>query len=694
MKPPISGPASQPDDALEARVQALLARMSLAEKIDQMSGDQARLPGLLMLAVAYNTRPYPAGGNKRLDIPPLLFTDGPRGVAVNHATAFPVSIARGATWDPGLEERIGDAIGVEARTLGANFFAGVCVNVLRHPAWGRAQETYGEDPYHLGEMGAALVRGAQRHVLACVKHFAANSIELSRWQVDVQMDERTLREVYLPHFRRCVQEGVAAVMTAYNKLNGDYCGHHQHLLRDILKGEWGFEGLVMSDFVWGIRDTVAAAQAGCDVEMPFNQYYGRRLRQAVEQGQVSEAAINEAAGRILRQKLRFAPVGQPERYRPEAVAGPAHRALAREAAQKAMVLLKNEPLQAGGNPLLPLEPGRLMSLALIGRLAAQANIGDQGSSRVRPPHVVTPLEGLRTAAADLAILYHDGANLERAAAVARGAGAVVLVVGYDHRDEGEFMPYPWQKKGGDRLSLTLSAHDEALIQAVTAANPQTAVVLMGGSAIVTENWRAAVPAILMAWYPGMEGGHALADILFGKVNPSGKLPCIFPESAEQLPFFDNRAETISYDRYHGYRLLDRVGQQPAFPFGFGLSYTTFSCGKLAIAPDRLLPDGRLRVSLEVTNTGSRAGDEVIQLYIGCSGSRVDRPLKELKAFLRLSLEPGQTEMATFEVPAERLAFYDDRAGQWEVEPAVYRVFAGTSSAAADLLVAEFTIITP
>ena len=227
-------------EQIEAQARALLARMTLADKIGQMSGDTPLFPSLVEMLWAYNTRPMPAGENRKLGIPAIQFTDGPRGVVVYHSTCFPVSMARGATWDPALEERVGEAIGIEARSQGANFIACVCINVLRHPAWGRAQETYGEDPHHLGELGAALVRGVQRHVMACVKHYAANSIENSRMKVNVEVAERTLREIYLPHFKRCVDAGAAAVMSAYNRINGDWCSQNRHLLRDILKEEWGF----------------------------------------------------------------------------------------------------------------------------------------------------------------------------------------------------------------------------------------------------------------------------------------------------------------------------------------------------------------------------------------------------------------------------------------------------------------------
>jgi beta-glucosidase len=679
-----------PDEEIEARARALLGQMTLDEKIAQMSGDTPLLPGLIQMARAYNYEPFPAGENLRLGIPGIRFTDGPRGVALYHSTCFPVPMARGAAWDPDLEERVGDAIGVEARSQGANYFGGVCINLLRHPAWGRAQDTYGEDPYHLGEMGAALVRGVQRHVMACAKHYAANSIENSRMKVDVHLDERTLREVYLPHFKRCVDEGVASVMSAYNRVNGAYCSENSHLLRDILKGEWGLQGFVLSDFVFAVHDGEAAIRAGLDVEMPFTRHYGKKLKRLVGSGRVPEAWIDDAVLRILRQKVRFGAKGEPGRYGPQAVVSAEHRALAREVAVKSMVLLQNDPVPGRDRPLLPIDRGQVKRLAVIGRLAAQDNTGHRVSSRVRPPYVVPPLMGIEAAVKGHAeIIFDRGASPDAAAEAARGAGATIVVVGYTHEDEGEKVP--GANRGGDRASLRLAAHDEALIQAVAAANPATAVVLIGGSAIVSEAWRGAVPAILMAWYPGMEGGHALADLLFGLANPSGKLPCTFPRSEAHLPPFDPQADSVEYGYYHGYRLLERDGHEPAFAFGFGLSYTTFRYANLRLDRETMRSGGELQASVEVTNTGPLAGDEIVQWYVGCEGSQVDRPVKELKGLARVLLAPGETRTVSFHLRGEQLATYDAGRGQWTVEPGEGRLWAGGSSRPGDLLAAPFRV---
>lgn len=678
----------------------ILKQLSLSEKIAQMSPSRPFFPDVLGMLIAYNTRPIRASENKRLGLPGLFFTDGPRGVVMYHSTCFPVAIGRGASWDTELERRIGDAIGVEARTQGANFFAGVCINLLRHPAWGRAQETYGEDPVLLGEMGTALVEGAQRHVMACVKHFACNSLENTRFKINVHIAERTLREVYLPHFKQVIDGGVAAVMSAYNQVNDEYCGHHPHLLRQILKGEWNFQGFVISDFIYGIRNGTKAANGGLDIEMPYSMHYGKKLQRLVQQGRVAPEVIDEAVLRILRTKQRFAIIGEPGRYRREVVTGPEHRALAREAAQKSIVLLKNSPLPVRQEPgvrdvMLPLDPDRLQRLIVIGKLAKVSNIGDHGSSKVRPPYVITPLQGIQTALGPaVQVTYESGKDLKAATEAARGMDAAILIVGYTHSDEGEAMNNILRKsgRGGDRKLLTLHAHDEALIHAIAAVNPRCVVVIIGGSAVITEAWREKVPAILMAWYPGMEGGHAIADILFGKANPSARLPCTFPASDRQLPFFDPNALSIEYGYYHGYRLLEKNHEAPAYAFGYGLSYTTFEYTNLQLHTPKITSSEILRVNVAISNTGDRSGEETVQLYVGAPGVVVDRPIKELKAFRKISLYPGETKQVEIELSTNKLAYWDETQNQFMIEPGIYRLYIGPSSRSEDLISEQFEII--
>ncbi len=331
------------EDQIQAKAREILASMTLKQKGYQMAGDESWVIGGIKMLHHYNDHPLPAGHDKRLGIEGMFFTDGPRGVVIGRSTCFPVSTARGATWNVALERQVGNAIGIEARAQGANLFAGVCINLLRHPAWGRAQETYGEDPFHLGKMGVALVEGVQQHVMACAKHYACNSIENARLKVDVKIGERALHEVYLPHFKACVDAGVVSVMSAYNQVNGFYCGHNKHLLRDILKEQWGFKGFVMSDFFWGIRDGKAAILGGLDVEMPFRfKMKPAKIERLVRKGIIPESMIDDAVLRVLTTRLKFNKKRDASHYTREKIASIEHVELAREVARQGTVLLKND----------------------------------------------------------------------------------------------------------------------------------------------------------------------------------------------------------------------------------------------------------------------------------------------------------------------------------------------------------------
>ena len=645
----------------EACTEALLGAMSLEEKVEQMHGSS-----LVAVDGIYHTP-----DNPRLGIAGFGMVDGPRGVRAGHATAFPVAAARGASWDRDLERRVGEAIGAEAAAKGANVILAPTMNVLRHPAWGRAQETYGEDPTHIGAMAVAFIEGAQEHVLASAKHFAANSIEDTRLDVDVTIDERTLREVYLPHFERAVREGhVGSVMSAYNSVNGAYCSENATLLRDILKGEWQFEGFVESDWLFAVHSTTPSALAGLDVEMPAPAFYGAPLLAAARSGEVPSEVIDDAVRRGLRQKLRFG-VGTPPPFGVEVVESAEHRALAREAAQKSIVLLENR----GG--ALPLDETSLGSLAVVGSLASVANLGDRGSSAVTPTSAVSPLEGLETALGAGRVTHvglDDSLSAADIAAVA-AADAAVVVVGLTADDEGESLGVT----GGDRDSLGLSASHQALIAAVAAVQPRTIVVLEGGSAVTVQGWSDSVAAILMAFYPGQEGGHALADLLLGVVAPSGKLPVTFPVDAADLPPFDHVSHAVTYDAFHGYRRLDRDGTAPLYPFGHGLSYTTFDYGSLTLDAATVGAGDTLVAHFELTNSGTRVGEEVVELYVRAPGVSVERAVRVLAAFERVPLAPGASTTVTLEVPIGELAYWNVADHAFALEPGSYTVEVGRSS---------------
>jgi beta-glucosidase len=649
---------------VEERLDGLLADMTLEEKVSQMHG-------------AVLQRGWRTAAIERLGIPGLGMLDGPRGVSAiagGVGTSFPVGIARGATFDPDLEERIGEAIGREVRAKGADVVLAPVVNIVRHPRGGRTQESYGEDTTHLGIMGTAFVRGAQRHVIASVKHFAVNSIENTRFVLDVGVDERALREVYLPHFQRTIERGHAAsVMSAYNKVNGSYCAENTHLLHDVLKEDWGFRGFVESDWIVGTHSTVPSLTAGLDIEMPSGVFYADPLIEAVETGVVPAAAVDAAVRRVLRTQLCFRLDTDPAVLDDTIPANAGHVSLARRVAEESLVLLKNDA------STLPLDRTQLASLAVVGTLADVENLGDVGSSIVNPSAVVTLLVGIVGAAPAVTVTHVVGPPLDPAdAAVVAAADAAIVVVGLTKDDEGEgFITH------GDRDSLVLPRSQDDLVAATAVLNPRT-IVVVEGSGPVLMPWLDDVGAVLMAWYPGQEGGAAIAEALFGDVVPSGKLPLSFPRAEADLPPFDPVSLSVAYDYWHGYRHLDRLGVTPLFPFGFGLSYTTFAFTNLTAAPATVQAGGHVRITVDVTNTGAVTGTEVAQLYVGYQGSAVERAPRDLKAFTRVGLAPGETQTLVFDLPTADLAYYDVAAKAWVIEPITYAAWVGNSSRATPL----------
>ena len=703
-------PTAMSDDAADRAALDLVSKMTIDEKVGQMTGSGIG-PMIAAMLVRQTAAPVYSGENERLGIPPLSFTDGPRGVIDGRSTAFPVAMARAATWDLDLQRRVGDVIGKEARAQGANYWGGLCLNIVRHPSMGRAEEVYGEDPWLTGEMGVAILEAVQRHnVMACAKHFALNSMETARFKNSVDIDERTLHEVYLPQYRKAVAHGAVTFMSAYNKVRGEWAGENRHLLTNILRDEWGFRGFVTSDWMWGVYDAARGVQAGLDIEMPGASVY-KALPRLVESGQVPMAEIDESVRRIVRTKLIHFTRADPEPAYPATLAAaPPHAALAREVAEKAMVLLKND------GALLPLDKARVKTLAVVGHLADAENTGDHGSSRVSPPYTTSALKGLRDyLGAGATVLHANGGDLAEVTRVSKAADAVIVVVGTRWDEVGEYisdaaglrpngpqdkhgihikLPFvkePLAMSGGDRVPLSLKPRDLSVVQAASKANPRCAVALVGGSVFTMEEWKADVPAILMAWYFGMEGGHALARVLFGDVNPSGKMPLTTPKDMAQLPFFDEFADAIEYGPYHGYTLFDREGREPAFAFGHGLSYTTYAYSNLEVLTPVVAADGRVDVSVDVTNAGARPGDEVVQLYVSFGGSKVERPVKLLRAFAKVTLAPGETKTVPLSVNAGDLAWYDAGAKTWRVEPMTYGILVGPSSRASDLLKASVLV---
>ena len=582
------------------------------------------------------------------------------------------------------------------------------MNLLRHPAWGRAQETYGEDPCHVGEMGAALSRGIQRHALACVKHLACNSMENARFRVDVTADEVALHEVYLAQFRRIVDEGVAAIMTAYNSVNGAYCAENRPLLRDIVRREWSFEGVIISDWIYGLRTAAASVEGGLDVEMPYRMVRARDLGTALDGGEVSWPQVDEAAAHLVATLLRFAPVidtqaGAPETRGTEPAAQDeeaAHRRLARRVASRSAVLMRNEPVD--GRAVLPLDGAVVSRVGVFGSLADTVNLGDAGSSDVWALDCVTVLAGLRDAAATVGIAVVDETAAD-AASAGRAAAEVdvaVVVVGYTYEDEGEFIGdtgvdlsglFPstddpglverWQAEiatlppitvpdhvairpsqvtftsGGDRKSLRLSPSDVELIRAVADVNRRTVVILQGGSAILCSEW-------------GRVGGGHRPRLLRrrrrrrrSRRRPPGANRARWPAAVQRPrgrvapPEFSAEADAVVYDRWHGWWHLERAGHRPAYPFGYGLTYTSFSVVDATARGE----DGTVVVHGTVANTGDRDGSEVVQVYARLAAGEVPR---RLVGFARLTVPAGVKRRFEIRVRAERLARRDPEAHRW------------------------------
>jgi beta-glucosidase len=595
-----------------------------------------------------------------------------------------VPIARGASWDDELERSIGAAMAREASAQGANALGSTCINLIRHPLWGRSQETYGADTALLSRMGVALMQGIQSEgVIAVIKHFACNSVENSRFTVNVDIDERALHEVYLPHFKACADAGAAAFMAAYNRVNGRHCGHNRSLLQGILKDRWKFAGFVMSDFLLGIHGTAGALNAGLDVEMPQTFWFSRRrIKREIRAGRLDESRIRDAAGRVLSQLQRFGHVHAASTRPDAAVVGCSeHQRLALESARRSVVLLKN---RAGVLPL-----GRVDRLAVIGPFIKRIPLGSEGSASVRPPATTDLLQGLKMTFPGTDICTCSGRDVDRAARLARSCDAAIITAGLRGSDEGEYFPL---LGGGDRQQLELKRRHIELISAVAPVCPRSVVVLFGGSAIACGDWTLSPDSIIMAWYPGMHGGQALAEIISGHVNPSGRLPLTFPLKTSDLPEFDPKAERIVYDLYHDYRWMDKKGVAPAFPFGFGLSYTTFTYNAVRLEPiDTSRQNPHIRVTAEIENRGNRDGDEVVQLYVSRpEPGGVEHPFRELKAFRRLSVGAGNRVEASFDLDFHALNWFDPTKDLWVVEAGMYTVRIGPN-ALEQPLVAEFSI---
>jgi beta-glucosidase len=814
------------------RVQSLMQELTLEEKVALLAG-----------ASMWHTVAV-----ERLGIPAIKVTDGPNGArgdaifgAGKRAAAFPVGIALAATWNTDLVEQVGQALGEEALTKGARLLLAPTVNIHRSPLNGRNFECFSEDPYLASRMAVAYINGLQsRGVGASIKHFAGNNSEYERNTISSEIGERALREIYLPAFEAAVREaGTWAIMSAYNKVNGTSCCEHPQLLTSILREEWGFEGIVMSDW-FGTYSTAPALNAGLDLEMPGPPLWrGQRLTDAVRSGEVKEEAIDAAAARVLHLIERVGALDEAGILEEQSIDRPEHRACARRAAAESVVLLKT-------NGLLPLDPEKLRSVAIIGPNAKTAQIMGGGSSQVKAHYVVTPFEGITAQLGpgvevgyeigcinhkfipliDMSRVEHDpnrsgftaayynnldlsgepilhstleasetiwideigpGVNAEAFSARITGrftpeeggphtfglassglsrlyVGGELIVDNWSSQTRGEtflgmgsseqrgevrltagepvdiLVEYSkesagpiagvrlgclpevpadaieraaklaasadvalvfvgstgeWETEGADRASLDLVGKQSDLIEAVAAANPGTVVIVQTGSPIVMP-WLDKPAAVMQAWLNGQECGNAIADVLFGKVDASGRLPQTFPKRLQDNPTYinypgENGKVVYGEGIFVGYRYYDKKDIEPLFPFGFGLSYTTFDYANLRLSQGEispgeiegsLFPKGNpqgLEVTVDVTNSGQRAGSEVVQLYVRDPESAVQRPEKELKGFSKVTLKPGETRSVTFSLDRRALAYWDDAAQNWTAETGVFEVLIGRSA---------------
>jgi beta-glucosidase len=654
-------------------IQSIIANMTLEEKAALCTG-----------ASKWTSTPV-----ERLGVPEMFVADGPHGVrrepdlhlTTHHslpATCFPTASCSASTWDVELMGQLGTALAEEAIALNVDVLLGPGVNMKRSPLGGRNFEYFSEDPYLAGELAVSFVKGVQsRGVGTSVKHYAVNNQEFQRFSISAELDERTLRETYLPAFEKVVKEAQPwTVMCSYNKVNGVLASEHHILLTRILKEEWGFEGLVVSD--WGaVRDRVAALRGGLDWEMPGPQ--DRRVKtvvEAVHSGELAEAILDESVRRILR--IVFKAQETPKRGTFDE---DAHHDLARKIAAEGMVLLKNDPLPQQGR-LLPLKDHR--KIAVIGRSAQVAYFQGGGSSHINPIRVDVPFQELQSRASGTELTYAEGYPadgsfrqdlIDQAAELALSADVALLYIALPPYKESE---------GYDRTDLDLTVQQVALIHAVAKAQPQTVVVLNSGAPVAMSAWIDVVPAVLEGWMMGQAGGGALADILFGQVNPCGKLAETFPLKLSDTPAHLNwpgGAGKVQYGEglFIGYRYYDAKEMPVLFPFGHGLSYTTFAYRNAQVSAKDFRDVDGLTVTVDITNTGHVAGKEIVQVYVHDRTSGLVRPEKELKGFAKVALQPGETKSVTVKLDFRAFAYYHPDYKQWITEDGDFDILIAASA---------------
>jgi beta-glucosidase len=681
--------------ALQAKISSIIKKMTLEEKIGMLHGNAL----------------FSSGGVKRLGIPELTCDDGPLGVreeikrfdwnsagwTTDSATFLPNGSAIAATWNPEMAHKYGVVLGEEANARKKDIMLAPAFNICRMPLCGRTYEYYSEDPYLNAQLAVQAVKGIQsQHVAACIKHFAANNQEVNRGTINTIVDERALREIYLPAFKAAVQQGNAyTVMSAYNKVNGYWCSENDFLLNKILKKEWGFKGVVMSDW-GGTHHTVAAANAGLDIEMgsggPYDEwYFANPLLKAVKSDLVSEKTINDKVRRILWLMYHTS----MSQYHPKgSIATPEHSKAAYAIASESIVLLKNDA------HLLPLNPAKIKSIAVIGDNATRTFASGGYGAGVKAKYEITALAGItsgfgKTVDVKFAQGYKanylannsDEKNLDynkpdqrlidEAVDLAKTTDVAILCIGSNREYESE---------GHDRKSLELPFGEQALVDAVTAANPNTIIVVMAGAPYDLGRIKETNHTIVWSWFNGSEAGNALADVLKGVVDPSGKLPFTFPASIHDSPAFalntyPGEDLTTKYEEgiLVGYRWYDTKKIEPQYCFGYGLSYTTFAYSGLNTDKKTYKPGDKVKVTLTLKNKGPATGKETVQLYVSKLNTTVLRPEKELKAFEKVLVQPGKTAKVSLNIDVNSLAYYNEKLSKWVTEPGDYKIMAASSS---------------
>ncbi|RKR80778.1 beta-glucosidase [Mucilaginibacter gracilis] len=682
--------------ATEAKITTLIKKMTLQEKVNMIHANSS----------------FTSAGVARLGIPELTTSDGPHGVRVEHGrgwdvvpnvndagTYLPTGNCLAATWNPALGYAFGSVLGSEAKYRGKDVILGPGINIIRSPLNGRNFEYQSEDPFLVSKMVVGYIKGVQdQGISACVKHFAANNEEVDRFTVNVEMSERALREIYLPGFKAAVTLGGAnTVMGAYNKFRGQYATENKYLVNKVLKGEWGFKGVLISD--WGaVHNTMEALQNGTDLEMgsdigtpplKYNKFYmGDTVVTLVNSGKVPVALIDDKVRRILRVMFKTHMINGGRT--PGAYNTQAHQNTALKVAEEGIVLLKNE------GKLLPLQKNNIKSIAVIGQNAERPNAYGGGSSQIKAKYEITPLQGLKNLlGSNVKISYAQGYKIARgqqadaqmiqeAVDAASKADVAIVYCGWTHGyDYNVWDDNAYDAEGADKPDMHMPFGQDELLKAVLKANPKTVVVLMGGGPIDISQWVNDSKAILEGWYAGMEGGNALAKIVFGEVNPSGKLPMTFPKKLDDSPAhklgqFPGVNGTVHYNEgiFVGYRYFDTYHVEPQFAFGHGLSYTTFGYKGLQV---QKTGSRQASVKVTITNTGNTAGAEVVQLYVRQQKPSVERPDKELKAFDKVFLKAGESKVITLKLNSDAFAYYDDKKHSWVADSGKYDVLLGSSS---------------